>query len=99
MMLLSTFTLLATLGAASTTDQERFFVPYRNDTPPILSVSAEQWAALNKSVAGRLYPASPISKSCFSRFEDADVDVEETACTAVRQDYRNESECASTTDG
>jgi len=93
MILPCALALFTTLAAASTTDQEPFFVPYRNATPPILSVSDDQWAALNSSVAGRLHSDLPFAKPCFSRLEDTDVVVDESACTAVRQNYSNESEC------
>ena len=90
MILPCALALFTTLAAASTTDQEPFFVPYRNATPPILSVSDDQWAALNSSVAGRLHSDLPFAKPCFSRLEDTDVVVDERACAAMRQNYCNE---------
>lgn len=62
---------------------------------PILSVTNSQWAALNKSVGGRLAIGSPWAKPCYSSYNGNTVTPDLAACSAVQNGYTDEQTIAS----
>jgi hypothetical protein len=57
---------------------------------PISSITQDQWAALNRTVNGRLYKATPIAKSCYSFYNGALATPDLAQCKAVQDGYTNE---------
>ena len=54
---------------------------------PSLGVRWDQWAALNRSVQGRLHIATPLSLPCFSSFNGQPSEPDPNACALVQQNY------------
>ncbi|KAI6083125.1 FAD-binding domain-containing protein [Hypoxylon rubiginosum] len=49
---------------------------------------AAAWVALNSSVGGRLYSATPLALPCFSQYNGNNVAPDTAACATVRENYR-----------
>jgi len=56
-------------------------------TPTLQSIDAAQWNALNRTVNGRLYSATPIAQSCFSKFNNQTFEPDLQACAQVQSGY------------
>jgi hypothetical protein len=55
--------------------------------PPILAVTASQWAALSTKVGGRLYTNAPFAASCFPSLQDVGSVANASACSIVKANY------------
>lgn len=55
--------------------------------PKLLGVDADQWAALNTSVGGRLRLSQPFELPCFTSFEGQSVSPDPVACATVQANY------------
>ena len=53
--------------------------------------NAEAWASLNTSVGGRLHPDTPLALPCFSLYNGNPVELDEGACSVVRENYTTNS--------
>jgi hypothetical protein len=66
---------------------------------PISSITSDQWSALNRTVNGRLYKATPPAKSCYSFYNGDLTKPDLLQCKAIQDGYTNEVSIANTFGG
>ncbi|KAG8525910.1 uncharacterized protein KY384_000672 [Bacidia gigantensis] len=54
-----------------------------------LPISSEEWATLNQSVEGRLYPGQPVGLPCYNNFNGKNRTVVPAACEVVEKNKHN----------
>ncbi|KAL4979770.1 hypothetical protein BDW66DRAFT_157213 [Aspergillus desertorum] len=77
-------TKLASLGAVNA-------LAHHRHTVSLSSVSQEAWAALNKTVGGRLYDGEPMLAPCYSRYDGQAQSINSEECTLLQNGRRNGS--------
>lgn len=79
--------LLGLFGLASTT-------PLQARSTPINQITDAQWKALNTSVGGRLFMATPYAKPCYSFYNGVMSTPDTMQCKAVQDGYTDEQSIA-----
>lgn len=59
---------------------------------PISEITPSQWRALNATVGGRLFSATPVAKPCYSYYNGVFTAPDLQQCTAVQNGYTTEDD-------